>query len=454
MLGNPVGFNLNEYEIIRSNLAMADNAIVFAKLIALSLLISATFVALLYFTCQGLLTKIRSDWFLIIPAIAILSTTFASIKVFSINPSSFPAPVKLFSVSAYYELKYSNRSKYSRKFDNSITAGPALAHNIIFIVDESIAATHLTINGSEYNTTPFLSSYLDNKDIYNFGVVSGVAPHSKLSNVVFRVGLQPKHAENFEEMYYTLPTLFQYARHAGYKTALLDMQMSDGALQNGLSTGDLKYIDNYTTSDRATDVAIRDIGALDVVSETLRQGGKNFIAIVKWGAHWPYQQSYPKQHQYFKPALDTVLPSLVSNDRESLLNTYRNAVRYATDFYLEKLVALVDLKTTHIIYTSDHGQDLSPDSKRMHGSDTDVTNAVVDIPLIIFQDNAKSAFKGIAANSQSAFQIFPTMLSWMGYGGDVVSRYGKTLNVPADLDLRRFFLNSEGKLQSYAKSPP
>ena len=452
LLGNPIGFDRNEYEIIRGAFFMAENTVEYFSLIAVSFLISLVLVTLLCFSRRYLFTKVRSDWFLVVPIIAIVSTTYASIHVFSINPSSFPAPIKLFAVGAYYEIELSDHTRYSREFDSSITVDSAATKNIIWIIDESVAGKFLSINGYPENTTPFLSSYDSGTNMFNFGTVNSVATSSALSNVLLRVGLQPKHASSFVEMYYTLPTIYHYAKHAGYRTTLFDMQMSNGTLQNGLNTKDMENVDNYITADRRMSVSIRDMNMLDDLHNILQLGEKNFIVIVKWGAHWPYQQSYPKSQEFFTPVLDTMFANIISGNRDRRINTYQNAIRYSADYFLERLIGIVDLETSRVIYTSDHGQNLASDSKRTHAGHVNVANSVVEVPLVIFQNDAKSAFDGIALNSQSSFQIFPTTLEWMGYGRDVVSRYGNTLDVPAGPELRSFFVTSTGELRVYAGS--
>ncbi|MEM7170922.1 MAG: sulfatase-like hydrolase/transferase [Pseudomonadota bacterium] len=449
LLGNPVGFNLTEYELLRETIGFAANAVEYLNLIIAGLLIAVLFVAVLCLSRRYLFPKVRSDWFLVFPVVAIAATTVASIKVFSITPSSFPAPVKLFSVGAYYEIELLDNLRQERQPVLAAAPESDAVSNIIWVIDESITAGYLAVNGYPKDTSPFLSANVENEEIYNFGIVTSTAPVSKLSNELLRIGLQPKHAADFVERYYTLPTIYQYAKQAGYHTTLFDLQISNGALQNGLNTRDMSYVDTYITADRGLTVSLRDRHALEDLKGLLENNEKNFVVIVKWGAHWPYQSTYSEDHKIFVPALDSMFANMVGKDRERQLNSYLNAVRHAADFYLESLMAVVDLNDSNVIYTSDHGQDLMAESKRTHGGDSNIARAVVEVPLIVFQQGAKSRYRGIDKDTQSAFQIFPTTLDWMGYDEEIVSAYGKKLDQPADPELRSFFATSQGKLQAY-----
>jgi glucan phosphoethanolaminetransferase (alkaline phosphatase superfamily) len=291
-------------------------------------------------------------------------------------------------------------------------------------------------------------------DVANFGVTSSAGSHSALSNLALRIGLQPKHGQNFDASRFTLPTIYRHAKHAGYTTTLIDAQMSNGQLHNDMSIKDLKDIDEYLTADRGMDVFHRDRFMIDAIKTRLGRAEKHFVVLVKWGAHWPYQYTYPKTEEFFTPTVATVMGSMTLENKDKVINTYLNAVRYAADGFLRKLLEAVELEDRMVIYTSDHGQTLLENaSVRTHGDASSTSNGQGSVPLLLFSKNVKRLFPDLHLHEYSSFQIFTTTLKFFGYSDLYIANYGPTLFSVPGHEYRAFFITSGGRMQEYHFEP-
>ena len=87
--------------------------------------------------------------------------------------------------------------------------------NIVWILDCSVNANFLGINDSVYNTTPFLKD-ISNQYI-NIGSVASVTNCSAISNIYLMGMGKNNDLPDFEENLLKNPSIFAYAKNAGYK---------------------------------------------------------------------------------------------------------------------------------------------------------------------------------------------------------------------------------------------
>jgi glucan phosphoethanolaminetransferase (alkaline phosphatase superfamily) len=313
------------------------------------------------------------------------------------------------------------------------------AKNIVLIVDESIAAGAISLNVS-HEITPFIENRAES--FINFGVASSASNCSSNTNFLLRFGATPKH---FKESVLYWPSIWDYAGRAGYKTLYIDGQREQNTLQNYMTPSERQKIDsviqlgglgtssqNSLASGRAYSVYDTDIVVADIIKSTLEGSERNFIYVVKMGAHFPYDDRYPEEQKVFQPTISGSKKNLEL--REPFLNSYRNAVRWTVDRFFQHLLSGLDLADSIIIYTSDHGQALLENGRTQthcSGSRPQISEALV--PLMVLTENAywKNAFKLAATRNfdrASHFNIFPTLLNLMGFQWDAASkRYGASL---------------------------
>ena len=356
-----------------------------------------------------------SNLFILLSIVISLSSSFFICYKTAGYSNKFSLPVTTINNFLYY---FSIKSYYGeREILTSKVSHPSSVKNIIFILDESIAGNYLSINGYKKDTTPYLESIKDK--FINFGLISSGANGSASSNMILMSGLQ---LIDLPDKNYTAlknPSIFQYAKNAGYSTSYISGQSV--GLQNYMTKFDLKYIDNFFKKKigmfKVQDIPENDI--IEEISKNIIKNKKNFMFIVKRGVHFHYEQSYPQNKKNFKPTL-TKNESITFERKEKVINSYLNGIRWRVDNFFKQLcikLSLFDRNDTIIIYTSDHGQSI------LKNNITATHNVIINphpnqgvVPLLIFlpNNNLFSRTK-VLKNHYSHFQLFPTIIKLMGY---------------------------------------
>jgi len=316
-----------------------------------------------------------------------------------------------------------------------ISAPSGLKH-IILIVDESVSGDFIDLNVPR-GTTPFLVSQASS--VANFGLAVSASNCSNASNAILRLGANPDTLGTSDDGILSNPSIWKYAKKAGFETSFIEAQyISEGHL-NFMNVTELGLIDNVLTYSSDTGGSQRDARLVEQISDILSRPQPQFVYVNKYGAHYPYHGSYPESESIFQPAMqswETIA------DRDRLVNSYKNAIRWSVDRFFETLLAGIDLSNSVLIYTSDHGQNLLDDGKpttHCRRSQESLYEAVV--PLLVWTGNEQIAQKfGLAAeqnhNAASHFEIFPTILQLFGYDPYIVKqRYHQNLFEKIDTPL-------------------
>ena len=294
--------------------------------------------------------------------------------------------------------------------------------NIVLIVDESISGDFIDLNRLR-GTTPFLLSAAES--IVNFGLAMSATNCSYSSNAVLRLGADPWRIGQPGHNILANPSVWKYARDAGFETTFVEAQRISDRRQNYMNEIELALIDRVVTIvDKEPHE--RDVETARYLVELLRQPGPQFVYVNKFGAHFPYNNSYPRSAELFGPAM-RAYESI--NDRQRLVNAYMNAVKWTVDGFFSVLLPGVDLAETVLIYTSDHGQNLLDDAvpvTHCRRSQETIAEAVVPMLLITSDEILYTAFSSAAArnhNRTSHFEVFPTLLGLFGYDQEAVARH-------------------------------
>jgi glucan phosphoethanolaminetransferase (alkaline phosphatase superfamily) len=300
--------------------------------------------------------------------------------------------------------------------------------HIVLIVDESVSGDFIDLNVPR-GTTPFLVSQASS--VANFGLVVSASNCSNASNAILRLGANPDTLGVGDNSILSNPSVWKYAKKAGFETSFIEAQYISEGHRNFMNRTELGLIDHVLTYSSDTDKIQRDARLVGQLSHILSRSESQFVYVNKYGSHFPYQNSYPESETVFQPAMQSYETIA---DRERLVNSYKNAIRWSVDRFFKTLLNEIDLSNSVLIYTSDHGQNLLDDGKptthcrRSHES---LYEAVV--PLLVWTGNKQIARKfGLAAiqnhNSASHFEIFPTILQLFGYDPRIVKqRYHQSL---------------------------
>ncbi len=279
------------------------------------------------------------------------------------------------------------------------------SNNIVLVVDESVRCDHLSLNGYQRKTTLYLQDLQRQGLLTNWGDAVSTATMSLNSNVFLLTGVTdlPDIRENTRHM----PTIFHYARAAGYKTYHLDAQMDTLWLT---TQRDQSVIDHWVKASELAAGAAEyevDFEAAQRVREVIHASTGNFIWLNKSGMHFPYPQRYPPAATVWQPALQDAAYDY--SQYAQIKNAYDNAILYNLDHFFQEIIGPDGLpENTTIIYTSDHGQTLSEHGESWPHSGNTPMEACV--PLFMIQDqplNVDTNFHASHAN------IFPTVLDLM-----------------------------------------
>lgn len=273
---------------------------------------------------------------------------------------------------------------------------------IIWLIDESISY-------DIYQKT--IKSELVAKDFVDFGQAMALGNCSTPANFSLRSGVNVSTVDSTTDLR-AMPSIWGYAKKAGYQTKMFDGQVA-GAPQNMLLPTERKLIDQYESAAAGLDT---DRKLAQRLNTEIKSPGKQFIYTVLRGVHFQYTDHYPQG------ASDKNLP---------VSTQYENAVRYSKQNFFSKLFAGVDRDRVAIIYTSDHGQNVA--NGAMPHCSVKPTQAEFSVPLIAFLPPFEAQYmtKKIVG-TRSASQILPTTLKWMGFSTDyAISNYDHDLSTPS-----------------------
>lgn len=323
--------------------------------------------------------------------------------------------------------------------------GPAVSHDIVLIIDESISGNYLDIN-APFGVHSNLKQAHPGVEIFNYGYAASIANCSADTNVTLRYGGT---RADYMRINTTLPSIWQYAKKAGLRTVYIDAQRTGGNLQNLMTDTEKKDIDEFVQFDQ-TSVRDRDMAAAAKLIELLNDDTPELVVINKVGAHFPVHDKYPDAFMAYRPTLPRGQFTEVADtgkrdgfngqpdDWVLYRNAYKNTVLWNVGEFFSRVFAQANLNNALLIYTSDHGQDLhergNPGLNTHCGGDPVEEEGLV--PLVVIQGDQLHSLDWsaqLAANKDrsSHYNIFPTLLQLMGYDlAGIESVYGKPLSVP------------------------
>lgn len=270
---------------------------------------------------------------------------------------------------------------------------------VVWLIDESVSH-----DAYARLLAPALAPY----DAIDFGEAASMAHCSSPANVALRSGVDVARVSPQTDLRAT-PSIWGYARRAGYRTRLIDGQVS-GAPQNLLLDPERTLIDDYIPAAAGIDTD-RDIAR--AINRDLKLPGKSFTYAVLAGAHFQYRDHYPAG----------TLPA-----DAPLSAQYDAAVAYSKRDFFAHLLDGIDRKTVAIFYTSDHGQNVQ-DRVPPHCSANPV-HAEYSVPLVALLPHDEAALLSARpSHGRGQSQLFPTTLWLMGYPrGAVEAKYDRLLD--------------------------
>lgn len=303
----------------------------------------------------------------------------------------------------------------------AITAGPTKAANhILYLVDESLRPDFISVDPGN-TLTPHFAAFAS--QLVNYGPAASGGICSNYSNAILRMMPSRK---DLGGRISAIPTIWQYAKAAGFRTVYIDAQghaiENETRLQNFMTPSERKWIDDfYPLADVNSKDA--DLALLDIVEKEFAKPGPVFIYANKQGMHFPYDQNYDNARGPLHPEQSEVGVTEV----KSMLNSYRNAVDWNVDQFFAAFAKRISMKDLAMVYTSDHGQYFAP-GEATHCKSSDSHPQMAYVPLFAYvnrTDGMKELASGAAKSEGRAnhFQIGPTMLHWMGFDESAIAAH-------------------------------
>jgi hypothetical protein len=325
----------------------------------------------------------------------------------------------------------------------------SIGHDIVLIIDESIAGNYLDIN-TPSGVASGLKTPPSGVEIVNYGYAASIANCSADTNVTLRYGGT---RGDYMRINSTQPSIWQYARNAGLRTVYIDAQNTGGKRQNLMTELEKQDIDEFVQFDQVR-VRERDMAAAAKLIELMGNDRAELVIVNKIGAHFPVHDKYPDGFMTYRPALPRGQFEEVAetgrrdgfsgeaNDWVLYRNAYQNTLLWNVGEFFQRLFRQGNLDNAVLIYTSDHGQDLhergNPGLNTHCGGDPVEEEGLV--PLLIIQGSRLQTLDWRSAWAQnkdrsSHYNIFPTLLRLMGYeSAGVTALYGKSLDQPTEDD--------------------
>jgi lipid A ethanolaminephosphotransferase len=307
-------------------------------------------------------------------------------------------------------------------------SGRRPARHIVLVVDESVRPDFLDIN-LQRGLTPSLVRREDL--LVNFGYAAAGNNCSLFSNLILRFGaVAPDVGKNLV----AAPSIWAFARAAGYRSVYIDAQVERERLQNGMTLVERRDIDELLRPFEVPGPE-RDFWIADHLVQTLDTDQPQFVFINKRGAHFPYTHVYPPEAAVFSPSMQA--GEAVGTSRERLVNAYKNAIHWNVDGFFQRLLAQLPAETV-ILYTSDHGQNLMDAGLvlQCNARDPHFLEGVVPILAITGSTELRTLLGAAVPSNRdraSHFEIFPTLLVLMGFEHEAVrARYGGSLMDPIE----------------------
>jgi glucan phosphoethanolaminetransferase (alkaline phosphatase superfamily) len=359
----------------------------------------------------------------LLPAFYLLASNYALFlhvpeRNFHLNPlTSFVRS------TLYYE--FENLREYHGPRDDLPTFHPSQRplDSIIYVIDESVRGSNLSLNGYPRATTPFLQSLEIQGRLKNLGIGVAASSFSHISNAYLVTG----HNAFPDDAFRTArnPTLFDYAKKMGYETIYIDID--EGylfPLMKAAREGPVRSLDRWMTEqsfkERHIDLeTTKDLGVARFLSGLLNERGGYFVLVNKKGLHFHYRNRYPDDPAFtiWRPVMEASEPIDPSaTGREKLVNTYDNGIRFQVDEFFQVFVSDTTNQNYVILYTSDHGQTLAEHGQVYTHAKPD--KVIVDVPefLVVGERYGR---KGLLAGIRPGIRVshlnnFATLLDLMG----------------------------------------
>ena len=349
--------------------------------------------------------------------IVLLAACYATIDGYRILTRLYPANV-CYNLALAFErnalsANYPTASE-AFTFDARATHPADSAEAYVLVIGETARANNFSLYGYSRNTNPLLSR------TPHLTVFSDVTSQSNTTHKSVPMLLTAATADDFSRLYHEKGLLAAF-REAGFHTTFISNQLPNHSFIDflGMQADDCIFLKEG--SSKADDIS--DMQLVQKLDDVLAQGRKKeFVVLHTYGSHFNYRERYPREMAVFRP--DSRTDAKYEN-RADLRNAYDNTIVF-TDYMLHGVITKLKNRGAQaaMLYTSDHGENLFDDSRRLFLHASPKASAYeLHVPFLLWlSDNYITAYPGntaaISANRQkkaeSSVTTFHTMLQLAG----------------------------------------
>lgn len=375
-----------------------------------------------------LFPKIHMGWKGTLTAIILYILALAGMLMIIYNKSgkgtngraSYITPVAQVSAFTYLNFIRSDAASFEyfpRTAPTKSDLLTAKAKNIIVVMDESIRGDMIDLN-SKLGTTPALLDFSE-ESLLNFGIVAAFSNCSDTSNLAIRK--LPRLHKEPSDLFVDTTTIWDLAQTAGFKPFVIDAQ-HDATGHNFYTDEELKNVTNLHASGLKSDGEV-----VDMMDRVIAENNEPvFIYAGLKGSHFPFQNTgFPTP---FTPAMKNT--NLADATSEEATNSYKNLIRANTnEFFIKLQTFLAKHPDTIVIYTADHGQDLSnPKERKTHCNAKTTSMEEGVVPLILFaneeilqSDLVQTFYQNTGVTNQMI--AAPMVMGFMGYKPEIIESF-------------------------------
>lgn len=248
----------------------------------------------------------------------------------------------------YFESEDLIRQREKARIKITNISSQSNIETVVFVVGESSRPQNWSLFGYDKNTTPNIDK---EAGIYKFDHMCTTAPYTAAA-VPSMLSLEPIWHWNSIVSHKSLVSVFGAAGYSTYWLSTQEVDSFGGIIPHiAAEAGYRQYFS------RSYDGAL-----IPEYQKILREnhGKKQAIFIHIKGSHFEYSRRYPENFNHFKPTL--------ISEKSKITAEYDNTILY-TDWLLSKIINQLKLngKPSVLVYSSDHGENLMDDSRKLLG---------------------------------------------------------------------------------------
>lgn len=298
----------------------------------------------------------------------------------------------------------------------------------IMVVGETARADHLSMNGYERETNPYLKPYQKDGSLLNFSNVSSCGTSTAYSvpcmfSFLNKDGYSPGEADKQSNVLDVL-------RNAKIKPIWIDNNSSCKGVCERVVMRDIYIEDNDATGQRSA----FDTKLIKVMAPYINSTKRDTLIILHiMGSHGPaYHRRVPEGFAKFTPYCESSAPQECSD--EEVRNAYDNTIRY-TDYVLSQIIEYLQQNDeqyeSFMFYASDHGESLGENGIYLHGLPYFLApEAQTHVPMIAwFSDAYRAQRDNLMIKTDGNYSHDNISATLLGLFGVKNSVYDKNLDL-------------------------